>query len=221
MVRICAALAWFDEPVSFLDRCVRSLAGVVDELYALDGAWEHQPYGETFSGSLQEDTIWRAARDVGIPLRVTVPHEIFESQVHKRQVLMENAAQSADWVLVVDGDEYVTWCAQDTLRRELATTEELCGYVAWKNLNNGETMPGTTPASGLNRRLFRAGTTVRIVHSGYFYEGENVLLGECLDLRHCLAMEHDNVNRGSERNERARQYRRDRARYGVENWVTA
>ena len=220
-MKITAALAWFDEPVDFLDRCVRSLSGLVDELYALDGAWEHQPNAATFSGTEQEDTIWRAARDVGLPLRVSVPHEIFESQVHKRQVLMENAAENADWVLVIDGDEYVTYSEPDTVRRELANTEEHCAYAAWKNLNQGETMPGTTPASGLNRRLFRAGTTVRIVHSGYFYDGENVLLGECLDLRHCLAMEHDNVNRGSARNERARQYRRDRARYGVENWVTA
>jgi hypothetical protein len=217
-VKICAALAWFDEPVEFLTRCISSLEGIADEIIALDGAWEHFEGGH-MSPFEQEETIWRAARKASITPRVFIPHKVWESQVHKRQRLMEMASEHADWILVIDGDEYVTYSEPATIRRDLAATDELCAYVAWKNLNRGETMLGTTPAGGLNRRLFRAGTTVRIVHSGYFYEGENVLLGDSLDLRHCLAMEHDNVNRGSERNERARQYRRDRERYGAENWV--
>ena len=220
MVRICAALAWADETPEFLTRCVRSLEGVVDELMACDGAWNLYE-GEAFSGPEQEEAIWDAARSVGIESRVFVPHGIWESQVAKRATLMEMAGQHADWVFVIDADEYVVYSEPETIRRALADTEALCAFVAWKNLNRGEQhMPGTNPKSGLNHRLFRAGTTVRTVHSGYFYEGCNVLIEcESLDLRHCLAVEHDNINRGAERNERARSYRRLRHTTGVETWV--
>lgn len=219
-MKICAALAWFDEPVEFLDRCVRSLEGAADELLALDGAWKYQPNAAMFSGAEQEETIWEAARAISLPLRVSIPHAMFESQVDKRIALMEMAAERADWVFVIDGDEYVTYAESETLRRDLASTELLCGYVAFKNLNRGEVMPGTTPHSGLNRRLYKAGTTVKTVHSGYMYEGLNLLVSEeALDLRHCLALEHDNVNRGRERNQAARDYRVARSQYRAEMWM--
>lgn len=219
-MKICAALAYYDEPVEFLERCISSLEGICDEIVALDGAWQHFEGGH-MSPLEQAESIWRTSRKASIKPHVAIPSRVWESQVHKRQCLMEHAAAYADWVFVIDGDEYVTYSEPETIRRDLYATEHLCAYAAWKNLNQGETMPGTTPASGLNRRLFKAGTTVKIVHSGYFYEGTNVLLGDALDLRHCLAIEHDNVNRGVERNARARQYRRDRERHAVENWVKA
>lgn len=220
MVRICAALAWFDEPVDFLERCVRSLEGVVDELLALDGAWKHQPGAAPRSTPDEEETIWRAARLAKIPTRVVVPDEVFESQVAKRQELMRLAAEFADWVLVIDGDEYVSEADPRALHTALSETALLCGYVKFRNLNRGETMPGTTPFSGLNRRLYCAGTTVTTVHSGYVYEGRNLLVSEeALDLRECLTMEHDNVNRGPHRNQRARLYRHARSVHAVENWM--
>lgn len=221
MVRICAALSFYDEPPAFLSRCVRSLAGVVDELVAVDGAWRYQPLvdGRHVSSPDQVEPIWEA-QQVGIRTRLVIPEGLYESQVVKRQQLMALAAEDADWVLVIDGDEYVSEKDPDTLRRELAETDLLCGYVGFKNLNRGETMPGTTPHSGLNRRLYKAGTTVTTVHSGYMYEGRNLLVSEsALDLRHCLALEHDNVNRGHERNQRARAYRLARSQYRVEMWM--
>ncbi len=219
-MKVCAALAWFDEPVEFLDRCIRSLGDVVDEVVALDGAWKHQPNADAHSGPDQAYAIRIAALEAGLPVRVIVPPEVFASQVHKRVELMALASEDADWVLVIDGDEYVTYCEFDTLHRELAATELLCGYVAFKNLNRGETMPGTTAHSGLNRRIYKAGTTVKTVHSGYMYEGRNLLVSEdALDLRHCLAIEHDNVNRGPWRNKASRDYRAARAMHGVENWM--
>lgn len=219
-MKICAALAFYDEPVTFLERCISSLEGICDEIVALDGAWEHFE-GGNMSPLEQEEAIWRTSRAASIKSRVSIPHKVWESQVHKRQRLMEMASENADWIFVIDGDEYVTYSEAFTIKRDLKATEHLCAYAAWKNLNQGETMPGTTLNSGLNRRLFKAGTTVKIVHSGYFYGKTNVLTGEALDLRHCLAIEHDNANRGVERNERAREYRRARERHAVENWVTA
>lgn len=219
MVRICAALAWADESPEFLTRCVSSLAGVCDEILALDGAWELFE-GAAYSGVEQEEAIWTAAGEAGLEVRVSIPHGIWASQVEKRARLMELASEHSDWVMVIDADEYVVESDPDTLRRELDETDRLCAYVGWKNLNRGETMPGTTPHSGLNRRLYRAGTTVRTVHSGYFLGKRNLLVSEdALDLRHCLSIEHDNVNRGSERNQRARMYRARRDLVGAEKWV--
>jgi hypothetical protein len=219
VVKIAAALAWYDEPLDFLTRCVASLEGLVDEIVAVDGAWELFEGGPA-SEPEQEEAIWFAARQAGIAPRVLIPHRVWESQVAKRARLMELASEHADWVLVIDGDEYVTYSEPETVRRELDDTDLLCAYVTFRNLNHGETMPGTTPQSGLNRRLFRSGTTVRTVHSGYFHGKRNVLVNEeALDLRTCLALEHDNVNRGFERNQRSRMYRQRRDMY-AEKWVT-
>ena len=222
-MRICAAIAWYDETVEFLYRSVTSLEGLVDEIVAIDGAWELFPDGTPASAPDQEEAVWAAARAIGIPVRVKVPDRVWASQVEKRAALMELAGEHSEWVLVVDADEYVAHCDADVVRAGLAATDVAVAYVSWRNLNQtAETMPGTTPVSGLNRRLFRAGTTVRIVHSGYFYEGRSVLVtDDAIDFRECLAMEHDNINRGAERNARAREYRYARQREGVENWVNA
>jgi hypothetical protein len=219
VVRLCAALAWYDEPLPFLRRCVTSLRGVVDELVALDGAWQLFEGGAQ-SASDQEETIRRAAAEAGIVAHIHAPREVWASQVAKRARLMELAAERADWILVIDGDEYVTRADPIEIRRSLGETDYDCAFVGFCNLNRGESMPGTTPHSGLNRRLFRAGTTVRTVHSGYVYDGRSVVIEDALDLRHALALEHDNVNRGTARNQRARTYRALRDMTAAEKWVT-
>ena len=77
-MRIAAALAWYDEPPAFLDRCARSLAGVVDELVALDGAWRLQPDGQPYSPYEQVDSLRAACADVGLRLRDMTHPEVFE-----------------------------------------------------------------------------------------------------------------------------------------------
>lgn len=218
MVRICAALAWCDETPEFLERCVLSLAGVVDDLVALDGPW--RLFEAPDSGDAQRQAIADAAAAAGIDAYVTSAYPEWESQVHKRDELMKLASEGNDWVFVIDADEYVVHSDSEAIRKGLAETEHHCAFVSFSNLNQGESMPGTTPHSGLNRRLFRAGTTVRVVHSGYWYDGRSVVVEDALDLRHALALEHDNVNRGAERNQRARMYRARRDMTGAEKWVT-
>lgn len=214
---ICAALAWYDEPVEFLDRCVRSLAGVVDEIVALDGRWEEHP-GEThLSSDAEYDAIEQAAHAAGINCDTLSPGRPYVSQVDKRIELMETASGDADWILVIDGDEYVSAANPMLLRATLTQTHLEVGYVGFKNLHRGEIMPGIPLNAGLNRRLFRAGTTLKTVHSGYMRDGRNLLVSEdAVDLRHCLSLEHDNVNRGHIRNEAARTYRRNRS---TERWM--
>jgi hypothetical protein len=216
VVRICAALAWYDEPDGFLTRCIRSLRGVVDELVALDGRWEEHP-GEGFWSSPENlaevNSASLAAGISTVPMRPARP---YVSQLEKRQDLMRFASANADWILVIDADEYVVSANPLLLRAALAQTPLEVGYVGFRNLNRGEIMPGIPLNAGLNRRLFRSGTTLKTVHSGYMREGRNLLVSEdSVDLRGCLALEHDNVNRGAERNEAARRYRRERS----ERWV--
>lgn len=222
MVKISAALAWYDEPVEFLDRCVRSLAGVVDDVVALDGAWEWMPGAGVCSPPEQYQAIVDAAEAVGLPLWIGGPEhgEPYESQVTKRADLMEIAGDGADWIFVIDGDEYVTYCDSQHVRAALDETEMLTAAVSITNLHRGDTIPGYHPRGGLLRRFYRSGTTVVIVHSGYSYLGKHLLAGEpTLNLQLHLRMEHDNCNRGRERNQRAIDYRDARQREGVEVWT--
>lgn len=218
-MKVAAALCWYAEPTEFLDRCVRSLVGLVDEVVAVDGAWRLFEGGHC-SPPEQEDAIWAAARDVDIRCRVLVPDRIWESQVEKRAKVMELAGQHADWVLVIDGDEYVAQMDADAARAALELATENVGIVTHRNLHRGWTADNPDPPrAGMNRRFYRAGTTVIVVHSGYIREGEYLHVVDPVDLRETVTIEHDNWNRGDERNQRAKDYRRARERERVEVWM--
>jgi hypothetical protein len=219
VVKICAAIAWSDEPVEFLTRCVSSLAGVCDELVAVDGAWKLFDAGP-MSSPEQEEAIWRAARDFGLPVRVLLPSRIWESQVEKRARLMELASEHADWILVIDADEYIAHADGDAVHQALDDTELDVAFVTHRNLHNGWTADNPDPPrAGMNRRLYRAGTTVVVVHSGYVRDGEHLHVADAVDLRDALTIEHDNWNRGDERNQLAKDYRRARETERVEVWL--
>ena len=219
MVRIAAALCWFEETPEFLGRCVRSLAGVCDELVAIDGGWQHFPGAAPMSAPEQEEAVWAAAREVGLPVRVKVPDRVWGSQVEKRAAVMEMAGEFCDWVLVVDADEYVAHADGDAVHAALEVATENVGIVTHRNLHRGWTADSPDPPrAGMNRRLYRAGTTVIVVHSGYIRHGEYLHVADPVDLREALTIEHDNWNRGDERNQRAKDYRRERERARVEVW---
>ncbi len=219
MVKVAAALAWYDEPPEFLTRCILSLAGVVDELVAFDGAWQHFPDASPSSGSEQELAVCAAARKAGIAARVRIPRDIWESQVHKRAALMYDAGEYADWILVIDADEYIARADGDIVRAGLDSTDANVGIVTHRNLHQGWTADNPDPPrAGMNRRLYRAGTTVVVVHSGYIRDGEHLHVADPVDLREHLVIEHDNWNRGDERNQRSKDYRRNRETARVEVW---
>lgn len=222
MVRIAAALAWYDESIDFLDRCVWSLRGLVDELVALDGAWNLFPGASPRSPYGQRWAIQSAALDADLRFRVIEPTGVFESQVAKRTELMRLAGQYADWILVIDSDEYVTHADAATIREQLeaAPADTVVGSVEITNLHNGETIPGYHPQGGLKRRLYRAGTSVEKVHTGYTFDGRWLYDSDpCVDLTEHLQLEHDFCNRGHDRNERSRGYRVNRERERVEVWA--
>jgi len=216
-VRVVAALPWYDEQPSWLDRCVRSLAGVVDELIAVDGRWDLYDDGAPILSHFeQEIAISRAAYASGIECTVWKPGRVWASQVAKRAVTMELAAELGDWVLVIDADEYVAYVDPVWKQRlEYGYDVGLVGLHAMY-----EQMPDRRI-----RRVFRAGTTVRVAHNGYWYEGRwlhgdsaKVRLAPAVDLSDALVLHDDSGKREPGREHKAMEYRRARARDRVEVW---
>jgi hypothetical protein len=103
LVRITAALCWYDESEEFLTRCVSSLEGLVDDIVAVDGAWELFD-GRAWSPDEQQWAIKSAAFNAGIACEVIVPPERWRSQVEKRARAMAAAGADSDWVFVIDAD---------------------------------------------------------------------------------------------------------------------
>lgn len=222
-MKIVACLAWYDEPIEFLDRCVRSLAGVADTLIAYDGAWSGYPGGAC--SSLEQHSVIRdAANDVALK-GVTVAAS-WESQVEKRNALMRDASRYGDWLLVIDGDEYLTGANTESLRWLLQhTAYDVATITATRT--SGERAGVPQPI----RRLFRAPVTVERAHNGYRHNGNPpnphwlngdsayVRLAKAADASKHLFMEHAYLGRGSERNEARMQYRMQRRRDRTEVWA--
>lgn len=219
---ICAALAWHAEPLDFLERCVRSLAGVCDSIVALPGPWGHFPEIEN-DVNAEADVIAATAMHFGLGVIEIWPARSYESQVEKRSVLMQRAAHHGQWVLVVDGDCWIEECDPAAVRAELAATDK---DVALLNVRTVYDPPRTT--RGL-RFLFRssAGVTVENGHNGYRTADGRWLHGdpayvrlepaEEATARHILML-HDRNARGGARQAASREYRRIRTRLQLEDW---
>jgi hypothetical protein len=228
-VKITACLAYFDEPEAFLDRLVGSLAGVADELVALDGRWEGFPGRETHSPVEQAAALVRAGHQYGVAVLVYGAARIvpWESQVEKRSHLMRlGALTDAHWLLVVDADEVVTGCDRAGLDEALAATSLDVATVLCDN-QAGTVDDGRPNGPKPVRRLFRAdaGVTVERAHNGYRTVDGRWLLGDtahvpldrALDCTAFLQTRHERFARGDERNARALAYRRHRA----QEWAAA
>lgn len=218
-MRIVAALPWYDEPVAFLDRCVRSLAGVVDELVAVDGRWEHFADDEpVLSHWTQARAIASAADAIGLDHRVWMGPTVWKSQVAKRAALMELASEAGDWILVIDADEYIARSQPGFIRPALRETELDVARVMLTDVRRS--MP-----LRMARRIFRRGTTVERAHNGYNLAGKwlhgdlaRVRLEEALDLSKWLELHDDGGSRDALRIEKKQDYRTARARHRLETW---
>lgn len=230
---VTAALAWYDEPVEFLDRCVRSLAPFCDRLVALDGRWEHfgdEQDAPAMSPPAQADVIRRAAADIALPTRVIINPYTWSSQVAKRDHLMLEAQLDSDWILVIDGDEHLAGANQpraremlDPLLAHTPVTEDVC-EITLRPMNR------TWPYSELPenavpvRRVMRAGTRVPgPTHFAYRYR-DHWLNGDTAHVTIApartlpLELFHDNNARPEYRRRQAKGYRRSRRELSLENW---
>jgi len=228
-VNITAVLCWYNEPPEFLGRCVRSLAGICDRLVALDGAWQPYPDASAHSPKEQHQALLVAAGDAGL-VTYARPGSLWESQIVKRDYAMALAVGSgADWIIVIDGDEYVApldlTVAERRLKRmqiedALAHTDLLVAETTLRNVT-GDDHRGVDQRW---RRLFRAAPTLGVSgsHQGYTIPPhhlhgdtrDGLTLAPAADLTSLLTIEHTPRSRGTERNAAARAYRHARARIG-------
>lgn len=227
-MKLYAALSWYDEPVDFLYRCVESLAGVADGLVALDGAWELWPDGRAQSPPEQTEAIldgWGRSTDLWLSRLAGR----WPSQIAKRDALMRNAtALGADWILVVDGDEWVSDCDREALDDLLCATDREVARVRLTHTAHPKRGAGV-------RRLFRAvpGLGVEVAHNGYGYEGADgkrvwlhgdpafVSLAPPADASLAIALLHEWRSRGRDRNAASHRYYYSRRRGKYERWESS
>jgi hypothetical protein len=220
---LLAALSWYDEPVPFLTRCVESLSRSVDGLVAFDGPWNLWPRAEPQSDPEQTQAIlegWGSGLDLWVS-RLDRP---WPSQVAKRDAMMKHAVSiGADWILVIDGDEWV-----DRLDRP-ALDEALEGSgreVARVSLLDSRWDRGSPV-----RRLYRAlpGLTVDIAHNGYAVDDADgrrwlhgdpafVALERPVDVSAYALLRHEHRSRGVSRNADSVAYRWQRRYERAERW---
>jgi hypothetical protein len=229
VLRIVACLCWFDEPLPFLDRLVRSLGGHVDALVAADGPWNGYE-GDVTSPREQRDTIRAAAAEAALPTRIVVPTKRWGSQIEKRTFVARTAIDEhhASWLFVVDGDSELTRCDDDALRQSLALTDRDVASVTMRYLNRSWPYSEMPPHEVTQRHIYRGipGLTYRYVHNGIVTpdgrwlngDGSLVSLAETLDLSRIVTVDHDNQNRGRDRNLRMRAYRKTREEKQLEVW---
>ncbi len=195
-MNLVAAVAHYAEPDGFLERLRVSLAGVVDEVVELDGRWELMPGDRAVA---------------------------WDSQVEKRDWLMQFAGRRGDWVLVIDGDEYLEPVEADAMRLALASTDLDVAHVTLRTLNRPWPWRELPPMQTVARRIYRAGTRVAgPAHNDYELSGRPLngamleQLTPALDLSALLTINHDNRARPQARDQAAQKYRRARRQLRVE-----
>jgi hypothetical protein len=230
-VKITACLCWYDERPEDLERCVHSLADVVDELVAFDGRWELFPRPERGEGHVvhsplhQQFALVEAAASIELPLTREEPRELpWPSQVAKRDALMRQAAIASGWMLVIDADEYVESADVAGIRTALEQTGGDVASAMTKFYNDGNRGP-----SWPVRKFYRAsaGVTIETGHNGYrtadgrWLHGptEYVDVEPSEDLSHLITVAHDTTCRPIKRQQAKRDYRRARSRERVEAWT--
>ncbi len=219
---VCAALAWYDEPIEFLDRCVRSLADLADHLVAFDGAWDLFPHVDPISAPEQAETIREAARAIDLACVIRAEPLLWQSQIAKRSALMHEASLRAGWTFVIDGDEYVHDPRVESVRALLA--ESACDVATVLcHVTTGATAADRHRAP--IRRIYRNPVTVEEGHNGYRTADGRWLHGDptYVQLEQAVAtpleLHHQFRDRSPERNRAASDYRAARRAAKPGGWL--
>lgn len=120
-------MIWFDEDPRWLAASVAAFAKLCDHVIAVDGAYFAYPEGRPASGGDQAESIISAARSAGIGCTVHVPQTVWMgNEPEKRSCYTKIACALGtpyeDWLLVLDGDEEVSWVSP-LARADLEATE--------------------------------------------------------------------------------------------------
>lgn len=166
-MRITAALCWYDEPREHLERVVASVAPLVGEIVAFDGAWNGFPCDVPMSGGKPRLALARAATRAGIALGYA--SQPWASQSAKRTALYRAASEDADWVLVIDADEELRCDDPHDLRERIARIDRrhsphaMLMRVATPGIGKGGKDTATAPGGvRFQPRLLRADTSLTV-----------------------------------------------------------
>ena len=107
-MKVTAALAWWDESVEDLVRCVRGMSNIADRVVAFDGSYRRYPHATVASPPEQAEAIRKTADEAGMESLIYVPDRLWAGQVEKRAMLLRAAAEKSDWVVVADADHVIT-----------------------------------------------------------------------------------------------------------------
>ena len=115
-MRITAAICWHDEKPEWLDRCVRSVAPLVDSIIIADGPWAGVEHEQVKSPAEQRRAILDAAMELGLGA-IEIPARLWSSQAEKRTAMYQRAGRAAEYLLVIDADEQLHCTDPQRVRR--------------------------------------------------------------------------------------------------------
>lgn len=123
-------LSYFDEAPSWLAATVTSMGRLCDHVIAVDGRYLLFDHEMSVSPVEQAETIVEVCTGAGLPLTMYRPSQPFiGGEVAKRnlsfKLAMAHAEPMEDWLLVLDGDTYISNCGprvRDDLEKSTALT---------------------------------------------------------------------------------------------------
>lgn len=233
--RCTAIVSFYDEPLDLLAASISSLAGVVDHVVAVDGAYMLFPEGKPSSDPQQMRLIEEICRGLRIGLTTHTPMTTWvgnEVQKRNHALRLAEAVTSEDgWYYAHDADTVVTHAAGDWFSKLEQIKDELWGAIN-VGVREVRNLPVQVPLEDTHspcRLLYRA---VRGLHYGPTHwtlraldpaTGEVMCLWgdkglnpvDAYDGKHLLKVDHRR-ERATERQVRARMYYARRDTLGVE-----
>lgn len=246
-MRLIAVLCFYEESPTWLAALVASLAKAdVDHLIAVDGTYALWPGANNrpVSGPEQIETIIQTCRGLGIGCTTYTPSKPFPgNEVEKRNLSIQLALLEGeigvDWMMIVDSDEVVDWCAHDFKQQLQDTDLNVASYYLFerddRHLTEARTRAGVDfDMSDIGHNSIRAiqrllpGLRIEGAHhvfchghgdeKSYLYgRGDWSLEQEpYLDLDQFIRVEHRHHLRGVARTQAAQEYYDLRDRLGAE-----
>jgi hypothetical protein len=181
-VRLTALLAFYDEQPKDLILYVASLTQAhVDNLIAIDGAYQLYPHTTHHSPPTQHATLAAACQQARIPLHLHIPEHAWQgNEPEKRTALFQLAHQQSDpddWWIVLDTDELIQTAPTD-MRDRLQRTDHATAEVTVCDTLALQANQPNWPAYFKQRRLYRA----QPIHLGHSHADYHAADGTHLGL---------------------------------------
>lgn len=202
-MNLIGLLAWFDEPVDDLLRCIDALArATVDRVVAMDGRYALYPADHDVSSPNEYAAILMACRELRVACTIHQPSGPFKGgEVQKRTALFAlglSVAESGDWFWVQDADQVVAEWPGDLKDRLSATQHDVAEVNMLDTVALRANQKDWPPYFAM-RALFRAQPiTVGPAHCMYNapdgtllwgYDGDH-RMADALDLTDVVLVEH-------------------------------